>query len=319
MLMNKIGRKRTVQLSNVVTFLGLLLPFIKYDFATCLGAFALLGIGNTILQVSLNPLLTNVVSGKSLTSSLTAGQVIKAISSFCGPFIASFAAKCLGNWQMLFPIFAGFTLLSWLWLAATPIKEEIGCEMSTSPAKTFSLLKDKRILLLFLGIFFIVGVDVGLNTVSPKLLMERCGWSLENAGISSSVYFVCRTIGALLGSVLLARIDESKYFKINIWAATPVLILMFAAFNDILLLCLIGLLGFLCSSIFPIIYSNALKAKPERANDISGLMITGVAGGAAIPPLMGLMSDTLGSQAGSLCVILACLVYLIFCQRLSIR
>lgn len=211
--MNKAGRKCMVQISNIITFAGMILPFISYNFATCLLAFVLLGIGNTILQVSLNPLLANVVTGKALTSSLTAGQVIKAVSSFFGPFIAAFAAGTLGNWKYLFPIFAAITLLSGIWLLSTPIRESRPENDTTSPGAVFGLLKDRRILLLFLGIFFIVGVDVGVNTVSPKLLIERAGWAVEKAGMASSVYFVCRTIGAFIGSVALAKVNEIKYMN----------------------------------------------------------------------------------------------------------
>lgn len=312
--MNKAGRKSMVQISNIITFAGMMLPFISYNFATCLLAFVLLGIGNTILQVSLNPLLTNVVTGKALTSSLTAGQVIKAVSSFCGPFIAAFAAGALGNWKYLFPIFAAITLLSGIWLLATPIRESRPENNTSSPGAVFGLLKDRRILLLFLGIFFIVGVDVGVNTVSPKLLIERAGWAVEKAGMASSVYFVCRTIGALIGSVALAKVNEIKYFRYNIIAATISLALLFFLKGTTAMLALIGLLGFLCSSVFSIIYSSALKERPEKANEISGLMITGVSGGAAIPPCMGILADITGSQSGSLAVIGLCLLYLVWCS-----
>ena len=313
MAMNKAGRKNMVQVSNVITFIGMLLPFISYNFVTCMFAFVLLGIGNTILQVSLNPLLTNVVKGDALTSSLTAGQVVKAVSSFCGPFIAAFAAGTLGNWKYLFPIFAAVTLLSGLWLLATPIREEAPESEASSAGAVFGLLKDSRILLLFFGIFFVVGVDVGVNTVSPKLLIERAGWAVEKAGLASSVYFVCRTVGALAGSVLLARIDDAKYFVYNIVAAVVALVLLFFVKGTLPMLVLIGLIGFLCSSIFPIIYSAAMKARPETANEISGLMITGVSGGAVIPPCMGVLADLIGSQAGSLIVIGVCMAYLAFC------
>ena len=313
MAMNKAGRKNMVQVSNVITFIGMLLPFISYNFVTCMFAFVLLGIGNTILQVSLNPLLTNGVKGDALTSSLTAGQVVKAVSSFCGPFIAAFAAGTLGNWKYLFPIFAAVTLLSGLWLLATPIREEAPESEASSAGAVFGLLKDSRILLLFFGIFFVVGVDVGVNTVSPKLLIERAGWAVEKAGLASSVYFVCRTVGALAGSVLLARIDDAKYFVYNIVAAVVALVLLFFVKGTLPMLVLIGLIGFLCSSIFPIIYSAAMKARPEKANEISGLMITGVSGGAVIPPCMGVLADLIGSQAGSLIVIGVCMAYLAFC------
>ncbi|MDD6253286.1 MAG: MFS transporter [Bacteroidales bacterium] len=314
MAMNKAGRKNMVQISNIITVIGMLLPFIKYNFATCMLAFALLGIGNTILQVSLNPLLTNVVKGEALTSSLTAGQVVKAVSSFCGPFIAAFAAGTLGNWKYLFPVFAAVTLLSAIWLLATPIREEAPENSTSSPGAVFGLLKDSRILFLFLGIFFIVGLDVGVNTVSPKLLIERAGWAVEKAGLGSSVYFVCRTAGALLGSVLLARMNDIKYFRCNILGAAIVLIPLFFLKGAVPMLIMIGATGFLCSSVFSVIYSADLKARPEKANEISGLMITGVSGGAVIPPCMGALADLTGSQAGSLIIIGVCIVYLVWCS-----
>lgn len=124
MWMNRVGRKTMVQLSNAVTFVGMLIPFVHYSFASCMAGFVLLGVGNTMLQVSLNPLLTNVVSGARLTSMLTAGQVIKAVSSFCGPFIAAFAVSVFGEWRYLFPIFAAVTLLSMIWLMFTDVKRE---------------------------------------------------------------------------------------------------------------------------------------------------------------------------------------------------
>ncbi len=311
--MNRIGRKRMVQTSNIVTFAGMLIPFVHYGFVTCMAGFILLGIGNTILQVSLNPLLTNVVSGKRLSSMLTAGQVIKAVSSFCGPFMAAFALGVLGEWRYLFPVFAAITLLSALWLMSADIPKETAVTESSSPGATFALLKDRTILFLFLGIFFVVGVDVGTNTVAPKLLIEREGFSVDQAGLGSSLYFVCRTAGALAGSFILAKMDDIAYFRINILAALAAVFLLFFAESTAAIMILIGCIGFFCSSIFSVIYSQALKNRPDRANEISGLMITGVCGGAAIPPAMGVLTDAVGSQAGSIAVIAACMVYLTCC------
>ena len=310
LVMNRIGRKKMVQASNLVTVAGMLIPFIDYNLVTCMAAFALLGIGNTLLQVSLNPLLTNVVRPETLTSSLTAGQVVKAVSSFCGPFIAAFAAGELGDWQYLFPIYAAITLLSALWLLCTPIRESRETQPASSVGAAFSLLKDRTVLILFLGIVFVVGVDVGMNTVAPKLLIERSGYAVEQAGIGSSVYFVCRTVGALLGSLLLVRMSDVRYFRIHIFAAIAAMIALWFTHATAGMLVLVGLIGFACSSIFSVIYSAALKSHPDKANEISGLMITGVCGGAVIPPLMGASADFAGSQIGSLVVIGCCMAYL---------
>ena len=311
-LMDKLGRKKMVQISNLITFIGMLIPFFHYNFLTCLIGFVFLGIGNTILQVSLNPLLTNVVKGEALTSSLTAGQVVKAVSSFCGPFIAAFAAGTLGNWKYIFPIFAAFTLIAGLWLMLTHIDEEEACEKQSSFSSVLALLGDSKILMLFMGIFCIVGVDVGINTVAPKLFIERLGWAVETAGLASSVYFICRTAGALLGTVLLARMKDGTYFKANIAAAIAALAALFIAGGKIGMFILIGAVGFFCSSIFSVIFSEALQTRPDQANGISGLMIMGVCGGAVIPPLMGILTDAIGTQAGSLIVITVCALYLAF-------
>ena len=312
-LMNRIGRKTLVQVSNAITFVGMLIPFFVYNFASSMVAFILLGIGNTLLQVSLNPLLTNVVSGERLTSCLTGGQVVKAVSSFCAPFLALAATAAFGNWKYLFTIYAAVTLLSFLLLEVTEIPKEAASGKTTSLKEAFGLLGDKTILLFFLGIFFIVGVDVGTNTVSAKLLIERCGMDVEKASLGASVYFICRTVGAFLGTFLLARMDDIKYLKINLFLAVVSMAFLFFVRPAWTILACIGGIGFFCSSVFSVLFSQALKARPEKANEISGFMITGVCGGAVIPPLMGLATEWVGNQRGSLLVITLCLAYLVWC------
>lgn len=307
-LMNKLGRKKTVILSNAITILAMFIPLIEYSFGFVVLAFMLLGIANTIIQVALNPLLTNVVKGDKLTSSLTVGQFIKAISSFSAPFIAAFAATQLDNWQYIFPIFAVITLVSTIWLMATPIAEEPATEKANSFGSVLSLLKDKTILLLFLGIVFVVGVDVGINTASPKILMERAGLDSIHAGYGPSVYFALRTLGTFLGAFILTRFSSAKFFKINIVIAVAALALLLFVSDKIALFTLFGVIGFTIASIFGI----AIQAQPDKANEISGLMVTGVFGGAIIPFLMGLLSDGMGSQTGSVIVILLSASYLLF-------
>ncbi|HKK61765.1 MAG TPA: MFS transporter [Bacteroidales bacterium] len=309
MLMNKIGRKNTVLLSMVVTFIAMLVPLVSYDYIVVLVAFALLGIGNTILQVSLNPLVSNVVSQDQLTSRLTLGQFLKAIASFLGPIIAGFAAVSLGNWKMLFPIFAGITLLSSLWLLLTPIPHDERVEETTSFGEAFGLLKDKTILLLFLGILFVVGVDVGMNMATPKFLMARAGLPLEEAGLGTSLYFAARTAGALIGAILLAKFNAMKFFKISMVVAILAMAVLIFSHGAVLIFAMVAVIGFALANIFSIIFSMALQKRPERGNEISGLMIMGVAGGAVLPPVMGIASDAIG-QVGGMLVLLIAMGYL---------
>lgn len=303
LLMNRLGRKRTVQISNMITIAGLLIPVISYNFTTSMITFALLGIGNTILQVSLNPLLSNVVTSGNLTSSLTAGQVIKAVSSFMGPVIAVLAVTWFGSWQYLFPIFAVITIISSLWLHMVHIPKEEMEHQKASFYDTFSILRVRPVLLCFIGIVVTVGLDVGMNTLTPKLLIERSGLEMTTAGLGSSVYFIFRTAGAFVGAILLTRIDEMKYLRVNMIVAMVVLGLLFAVKEYTLILGLVGVFAFSLSCVFPILFSLALKSLPERSNEISGLIITGVFGGAIVPPLMGWLTDTIGNQTGSLIVL----------------
>jgi FHS family L-fucose permease-like MFS transporter len=311
LLMNSIGRRKTVVLSMVITFVAMMVPLIAYRFEVVLVAFALLGIGNTILQVSLNPLLSNVVRGDRLTSSLTWGQFIKAIASFLGPIIAGFAAASLGNWKMLFPIFAAVTLISTLWLIFTRIEEKPIEGKTSSFAACFGLLNDKTILMFFLGILAVVGIDVGLNITVPKFLMERCNILLDQAGLGTSLYFIARTTGTFVGAILLVKFSARKFFIISMVGAIVGMVAMLLMNNLWAILVLVFIIGFAVANVFSIIFSAALQKKPERANEISGLMIMGVAGGAVIPPLMGVVSDTMG-QAGGLAVLLGAMVYLLF-------
>lgn len=315
LLMNKIGRKNTVMLSMAITFIAMLVPFAAYNFTVVLIAFALLGIGNTIIQVALNPLLTNVVSGDKLASSLTLGQFVKAIAAFLGPIIAGFAAGSLGNWKLIFPLYAVITVVSTIWLWSTSIDKEQSEEKNVSIINCFGLLKDRYILAFFVGILLVVGIDVGLNVTIPKYLMEKCSIPLEQAGLGISLYFVARTVGTFLGAIILSKYSASKIFMYSIILGVFGFIGMLLVSNLVLLSVFIFVLGFACANLFSIIFTYALKRQPERANEVSGLMIMGVSGG-AIALFIGMVSDAVGSQAAGIVVLLVCLLYYFYLGRL---
>ena len=317
--MNKWGRKNTVLLGMVVTIVGMMIPLIGTSWS-CLIGYAALGIGNAILQVSENPLIKNVVTDeKILTSSLTAGQVVKAVSSFCGPFVMLLAVNVLGGgdkhyWYLAFPILGFITLLSALWLILSPIEREPIEKTNVTVGETFALLKNPTILLLFFGIFFAVAIDVGTNFVSSKIMINRYGWSVAEAGMAPQVYFICRTIGAFLGVFLMTKVSDMVYYRWNIITCIVVIVsLAFIQLPETWALAQIGAIGFLCSCIFPIIYSMAVQAEPDKANLISGLMITAVAGGGAATPFIGFATDAAGTITAGVCVLLLCAGYLTYC------
>ena len=320
-LMNRIGRKNTVLLSMAVTVIGMALPLIHYDSTMTLLAYALLGIGNAILQVSVNPLLQNVITDeKLLTSSLTAGQVVKAISSFVGPFIVLAAVNLFGGgdegkWYLCFPIMGAITLISGLWLLVTPIEREKGIvkseKFATAIGSSLGLLCDKTILLLFFGIFFAVGTDVSTNFLSSKVMISRFAYTKEAAGMAPQVYFVCRTIGAFIGMFLMTKMSEVKYFRLNIVACLAFAVVLALVSLEWLDFVCIGGIGFCCSCVFPIVYGLALKSRPDKGNEISGLMIMAVAGG-TVSFLVGVANEQAGIMGGALVIALE-IAYLTYC------
>lgn len=307
--MGKKGKRNTVVLSLLITATAMLIPLFFYDFVFVLIAFALLGIGNTILQVSLNPMVAYVVKPDKMTSVLTLGQFIKAISSFLGPIIAGVTASRFGDWRMIFVVYSVTSFLATLWLVFTVPGKEKAEESHTTFSSTLSLFNDKYIVRMFLAILFIVGIDVGLNTSIPKLLMDKTDMALSEAGLGTSLYFAARTIGSFAGAILLARIAAGRFLKISMFVAILSFILLLMADNPWVMFAMIFIVGLACANVFSIIFSSALQHKPECANEISALMIMGVSGGALITPLMGIVSDGFGQTAG-LAVLLICLVYL---------
>lgn len=311
MLINKIGRKNTVLLSFVIHVLALSIPVIAYDFAFVMVAFAFLGIGNTLLQVALNPLMTDVVSKEKLTGTLTLGQFVKAICSFLGPLIAAWASTLFFGWKLIFPIYAATSLIALIWLWVTPIKEsERGVSVSLSV--TLNLFKDRYIVAFFVGILVLVGADVGMNVTFPKLLMEKCGLVLSEAGLGNSVYFFARTLGALCGGIFLLKYAELKFFKYSVALAVVGLAGMFITDSLWVMLVCVVFFGLGYANLFSIIFSWSLKRVPDKANEVSALLIMGVSGGAIVTPVLGIASDFFGTQMAAIAVIALIWLYMVW-------
>jgi len=326
-LMNRIGRKKTVLLSLIVTIFSLLIPLLGETFTGMVVSFCLLGIGNALMQTSLNPLVSVFVNGRNLASTLTFGQFIKAIASFLAPYLAMWGATSviptLGlDWRVLFAIYFVVGALAALLLALTPVPET-GADAGTTDGaghevesvwqqfkSCLQLLGTPVVLLCFLGIMCHVGIDVGTNTTAPKLLQERLHMSLNDAAFATSLYFIFRTLGCLSGSFLLRVMRHRTFFFISVGMMVLSMIGMFAGSTKAVLYIAIALVGFGNSNIFSIVMSRALQAMPNKQNAVSGLMIMGLFGGTVFPLIMGFCSDAFGQQ-GAVAVMAVGVIYLI--------
>ena len=315
MLMNRIGRKKTVLISLVITAASLFIPVFGDSYAVMLISFSLLGIGNAIMQTSLNPLVSNLISGDKLASTLTFGQFVKAIASFLAPILAAWGATTMFptfglGWRALFVIYAVVSLLSISLLAATPIEEEKP-DKASGVGECLRLLGRPFIFLCFIGIMCHVGIDVGTNTTAPKIIMERLALPLEEAGYATSIYFIFRTLGCFLGAFLLRVVSPKLFFAASVLLMLAGMVLLFVGDTLTPLYVGIGLIGFGNSNIFSVVFSQALVYTPNEKNEVSGLMIMGLFGGTIFPLAMGYASDAIG-QAGAVAVMTIGVVYLLY-------
>lgn len=315
MLMNRIGRKRTVLISLVITALSLIVPMFGDTYLIMLASFSLLGIGNALMQTSLNPLVSNLISSDKLASTLTFGQFVKAIASFLAPIIAAWGATTVLptfglGWRALFLIYAAVSLLSIAMLAATPIEEERPDKVS-GIKECVKLLGKPFILLCFLGIMCHVGIDVGTNTTAPKIIMERMSLPLEEAGFATSIYFIFRTAGCFLGAFILRKMSAKLFLGISVVMMLAGMVILFAA--DTLSAIYVGIacVGFGNSNVFSVIFSEALVSSPNEKNEVSGLMIMGLFGGTIFPLAMGYAADEVG-QWGAVAVMTIGVAYLLY-------
>jgi len=310
-LQDKIGKRNMLNLGMVIQAIGLGIPFIHYSFPMMFASFILLGIGNTIIQVSANPLLQDVSPATKLASYMSISQFVKAMVSFAGPIIATFLARSFGDWKLVLAVYGITSLLATFWLSMTPIVESKPDRKPASFASCFGLLKNRFVALMALSIFLIVGAEVAINTNIQNILVSKYGITLETAAYGISFFFAGETISRFLGAIILNWI-KPRFFLFLIAILSLIGVSgVFLAPNNSIAFASIFIIGMGVGNMFPIIFSLALAKMPDRSNEISGLLIMAVSGGAVIPLLTGLVSTTLGPLF-SILVIGACMIYILW-------
>jgi FHS family L-fucose permease-like MFS transporter len=310
-MQDRIGKRNMLNIGMLLTALGLIIPFFIYTFPTLLVGFALMGIGNTIIQVSANPLLVDVVPSNRTSSFLSFSQFVKAIGSMVAPYLATFFAVRYGDWKIILLVFGGVSVLSTIWLNFTKIEETQSKEKKATIGSCLKLLSVGYVALMVLGIFFLVGIDVGINSSSGQFLMEKLGMDIEPAKQGRSLYFFGKLLGTFMGALLLTKLSSKKFLIGSAIATLITILLLVISPTPIFALALMFSIGLAASNMFPLIFSVTVKRYANRANEISGLMIMAVSGGAFIPPIVGKFTDSISITAGML-VFAVCAVYLLF-------
>jgi len=309
-MQDRLGKRNVLNLGMIITALGLLLPYFFFFKTTVFIGFALLGIGNTIVQVSANPLLVDVVPSDKKSSFLSFSQFIKSIGSMIAPFVAALFADQFGDWKLMFLAFGIVSVLSVLWLGATKIEEVKNTEKRATIGSSLGLLGNRYIALMVLGIFLVVGIDVGINAVSGQFLLNKFSSAQEFAEKGRSVYFFGKMLGTFAGALMLTILSSRKFLLWTSVLGLGSILALLVVPTDMSAMVIIFIIGLGVANIFPLIFSLTVGKYPLRSNEISGLMIMAVSGGAAIPPLIGYLTDSVSLTAGMF-VLVVCAAYLL--------
>lgn len=321
---DKIGKKKTLNIGILITAIGLFVPILGNTLPVILVAFSLLGIGNTILQVSANPLLVDIVPGDKSSSILSFSQFVKSLGSVIGPFVAAvlgpWLAQLLGNtgggeWRYGLYLFAAVSIIAFVWLSSVTVEEKKSSATRASLSSCFALLRNKYVLMMVLAIFAVVGIDVGINSNIGTFLIEKLGVPADTAIYGKSVYFFAKMTGTFIGAMLLTRLSSRKFLIGSSIVAAGSMVLLAITPNVLSAWIIIGLISLGVSNIFPLVFSLTVAKMPTRANEISGLMMMAISGGAVIPFLTGFaMTKNIN---GGIYILLICTLYILLAALVS--
>ena len=310
-LCGKIGRKNAVMGSLAVTVFAMFLSLAGGPGRVWVYfiSFALLGIGNTIIQAALPALMSNVVPQDQLTSRISLGQFVKAICAALTPVFVYLTATAMGNWKLLFPLYGVITLIAAVWLWLTPVRREEASASNVTFGSCLSLLGNPYILAMTLGIFFSVGADVGFGYTVPDYL-KNMKVDANVAGMGPSIYFIAKTTGAFIGAILFAKVAPAKCFPWSVVLAVLGTVAMFFVKTPVPFLCCVFAASLGLANTFGMAMGLAINRMPEKTNEISSLMVMAIVGGAVVTPILGWMQSRHGVN-GLTWVLLACEAYLL--------
>ena len=317
-LQDKYGKKKILNIGIAITAIAMLVPFIYYSFPLVLVSFILIGIGNTIIQVSSNPLLHDISTQKAYSSNMSLSQFIKAIASLLGPIATTFVATQFGDWRLVFIIYSITSVISYVWLRYTFIEESKPKRDRATIRSCLSLLKNKFVLLMFIAILLIVGIDVGMNTNIALIFIEQFGISKEEASIGIKVYFGALIISRFFGAMILRIMNPGKFLLVSVIISVFGFLGLMVSQNLWMSQISVLLIGLGIANTFPVIFAATIEKMPDRSNEISGLMIMSVCGGAVFPFLMGVVSDAFSSLSG-MYVLIGCVTYVFFVSLFVLR
>jgi len=312
LVQDKRGKKFVLMLGLAIMLAGVLIPAVGglTTFPLFLITVLLMGAGATTLQVAGNPIVRDVSAEGAYSRNLSMAQFVKAIGSLSGPVAPLVAARLFGSWGGVFPFFSVAVALGLIAAATLKVGKPAGDHHAVTLAGCVRLLKSGFVAAMVLAIFLYVGAEVSVSANIPLYLKERFGIDIEKLGLlGTGLFFAALTVGRFSGGVILRWMQPRAFLRITTVLSLVGLAGLFVP-SKIIATAAFVLVGLGFANIFPLVFSITVDRMPEQANALSGLLVMAICGGAIVPPLMGVLSDSTGSVQSGFLVPILCIAYI---------
>jgi fucose permease len=318
LLAARIGKKKLLLLGLGLNAIACLVPSLQApSFGLLLACIFLLGVGTTFLQVAGNPIMRDVSAEGRYSRNLAFAQGIKGIGSTSSTYLVTAVAalamfKGMG-WRGTFPLFFVLMAIAFLGVAFLKVQETKSDE-PPSIGSSLGLLGEPVFFLAVLGIFLYVGAEASMGRFLFPTLKTIGMNEAQASKFGPALFFLLLTIGRLLGSAVLTIMTPRTCFRLSALLGVLGAIAIMTGSQPLAIAGVFAAgLGF--ANIWPMLFSITVEEKPERANELSGLMCMAISGGAIVPLIMSQLVDS-GFKAFSFVVPAACFAYLLL---LSLR
>ncbi|WEK17727.1 MAG: MFS transporter [Candidatus Pedobacter colombiensis] len=333
MMIERIGEKKSMLIAFTLNFIGAIAFGLYPQYSIALGSLFIIGMGMAMLQVIINPLMRTAGGEENFAFFSVMGQLVFGLASFISPFVFSYllselSATPIGNplvgmlaglvkdnlsWTALYWLFSFIFLLILLLLSfiKMPVVELKDDEKSGATSVYLGLLKNKEVLLFFVGIVAYVGTEQALANWMSEFLRTYHNVDPNQGGAQAVAWFWgLMSLGCLLGLALLKLWDSKLILKIaTLISMVTVSIALFGE-KDMALYAF-PLAGFFISVMFSIIFSLALNSVAQHHGSFSGILCSGIFGGALVPLIIGSLGDVIGLRY-ALMFLYITLAYILF-------
>jgi fucose permease len=310
----RIGKKNLLLLGLGLNAVAVLIPTLyPPTYAVLLGCIFLLGVGITFLQVAGNPIMRDVSAEGAYSRNLSFAQGVKGIGSTASTYlvgaVASIAIFHSMGWRGAFPVFFVLMLITFVWVATLKIDETRAAE-PPSIGSSLGLLRQPAFLMAVIGIFLYCGAEVCMTRfLLPTLKYVGLKEATANM-FGPAMFLLLLTIGRVAGGIILMVLSPRVFFRISALLGVLGAAALMAGVEWLAVAGVVAA-GFGFANIWPLLFSITVEEKPERANELSGLMCMAISGGAILPLVMGKVIDSgFATQTQAFIVPVLCFVYL---------